>query len=134
MSRAPRTEAEATIQEVLLIDTLQHHRDRTLQHLILERRNPDRSSLPAIPLGDVDTTHRGGLVPAGLEAVEQGLEVHLQMRCVVVRRLSVQSDGPVLSRSGVRRSEKLHVDVMSQAREHHLRRLSGQLGYPLSFR
>ena len=71
MSRAPRAEAEATVPEVLLVDTLQHHHDGPLQHLVLERRNPDGSSLPAIPFRDVDASYGGRDVLAGLEAVEQ---------------------------------------------------------------
>ena len=71
MSRAPRTEAEATVPEVLLVDTLQHHHDGPLQHLVLERRNPDGSSLPAIPFRDVDASHGRRDILAGLEAIEQ---------------------------------------------------------------
>ena len=71
MSRAPRAEAEATVPEVLLVDTLQHHHNGPLQHLVLERRNPDGSSLPAIPFRDVDASHGRRYILAGLEAVEQ---------------------------------------------------------------
>ena len=71
VSRAPRVEAEAAVPEVLLVDTLQHHHHRPLQHLVLERRNPDRSSLPAVPFRDVDAAQGRRGVLAGLEAVEQ---------------------------------------------------------------
>ena len=134
VSRAPRAEAEATVPEVLLVDTFQHHHHGSLQHLVLERRYPDWSSLPAIPFRDVDAAHGRRDILAGLEAVEQRLEVGLQIRRLLVRRLSVQSHRPVFPRYYISRVKHVPVDVVSQAREHHVRCLSGQLGYPLSFR
>ena len=71
VSRAPGAEAEATVPEVLLIDTLQHQHHGPLQHLVLERRNPNRSSRPAVPFRDVDASHGRRNVLAGLEAVVQ---------------------------------------------------------------
>ncbi len=47
MRRAPRPEAVRAVEKVLLVDGLQHHRDRALQDLVLEGRDADRSRLRA---------------------------------------------------------------------------------------
>ena len=58
----------------------------------------DWSSLPAIPFRDVDAAHGRRDILAGLKAVEQRLEVGLQIRRILVCRLSVRSHRPVFPR------------------------------------
>ena len=79
-----------------------------------------------------DPPHRRRPVRAGLRAVEQRPEVVLQVRCVLLRRLSVHARGPVLARAPVRLAQPVDVDVVGQRRERHLRRLPRQRRYPLS--
>ena len=57
--RATRPEAVRAVQEVLLVDGLQQHRDRALQHLILEGRNANGSRLLPISLRDVHAPDGG---------------------------------------------------------------------------
>jgi hypothetical protein len=69
-----------------------------------------------------------------LEAVEQGLEILLQIRRVVFRRLFVHTRDSILAGTLIRLQEKTDVDVVGEAGERHLRRFPRQLRYPLKFR
>ena len=62
MGTASRPKAIGAIQEVLLVDDLQHLAYGVLDQLVLERRNPNRPRLP-LPLGDMDTSERLMAVP-----------------------------------------------------------------------
>src|ERR1022692_4440234 len=67
--RASWPEAERAVQKVLLVNGLQHHRDRALQHLILEGRDAQRAHLATV-FRDVRTPHWRRPVRAGLRAFE----------------------------------------------------------------
>jgi hypothetical protein len=129
--RAARPEAVRAVQEVLLIDGLQGHDDRTLEDLVLERGDADGPGLRSGPLRDVHPPHGRRLVAAGLGPVQQRSEVALQVRCVARRRLSVHPRSPVLTRALVRREHPVDVDVVGGRRQCHLRRSPRQLCYPL---
>jgi site-specific DNA recombinase len=123
--------AVRTVQKVLLVDGFQDHDDRPLKQLVFKRGNPQRPGFWARPLGNVHPPHRRCPVRAGLGAVQQGLQVAQQVLVVVLRRLSVHARGAVFARAQVRCDQPVHVDVVSQRGESHLRRLLRQLGYPL---
>jgi hypothetical protein len=125
--------AVRAVQEVLLVDGVQHHRDRPLKHFVFKGRDPERTRCP-VSLRDFDAPDRRGVVRAGLEAVQQRPEVALQVRRIVRRRLLVYADRAILARLLVGDAEKLHVDVMGQRTNGHLWGLPRQLCYPLQFR
>ena len=136
MRRAPRPKAVRAVEKVLLVDRLEHHGDRALQHLVLEGRDADWPRLRAIALRDVDASHGRRLVACRTSRGRAATEVVLQVRCVLRRR----SAGPRPSRrpcacAGTPRCSQSKVDVMRQRRE---RRLSAHLCasscYPFEFR
>ncbi len=133
--RSPRPEAERAVVEVLLVDRFQQHDDRPLQDLVLQRGNPDRARLGLrAALRNVHTSHRRSLVRAGLGAVEQRLEIRFQVLLVFRSRHSVHAHRPVFARAAVRFAKPVDVHQVGQGSESHLRRLLGQLCYPLLFR
>ena len=54
----------------LLVDGLQHLAHGVLNHLVLERRNPNRPRLDAVPFGNVHPLNRRRPVRARLEAIQ----------------------------------------------------------------
>src|SRR5262245_42914418 len=50
---APAPEAERAVEEVLLVDGLQHHQHCPLQDLVLEGRDADWTCSPVSPFRDV---------------------------------------------------------------------------------
>ena len=130
--RAAGPEAVRAGQEVLLVDRLQHHAHRPLEDLVLEGRYPDGPGLAPVAFGDVAATHRGGLVRARLEAVEQRPEVLLQ--CSSYSR-PVWPSTPVAPSLRVRRNASCSNSMSmwwARLSEGQLRRPPGQFRYPLS--
>src|SRR5271156_6493013 len=80
------------------------------------------------------STHGRCHVRAGFGAVEEVLEVGLQVDLVFVRGLSVHADGPVPACSGMGCEHPFDVDVMRQGREPLVRAIPGEFRDPLSFR
>jgi hypothetical protein len=133
--RSSGPEAIRAVQKVLLVDRFQQHDDRPLQDFILQRRDADGAGLSSRPaFRDVHTPHGGSLVRAGFRAVEQSLQVTLQVLFVFVRRHSVHADRSVLAGSSVRFFQPVDVHQVGQRGERHLRRLFRQSRYPFLFR
>jgi hypothetical protein len=123
-----------TVRELLLVDRLQRHHHRALQHLILERRDSDRPRLRAVALGDMRSSHRRRAVCAGLRSVEQRAEVVLQLRLVLGRGLSVHACCSVLACAAKRLLQPVDVDVTRQGRQRLAGHLPRQFRYPPLFR
>src|SRR5688572_26910418 len=64
--RATTTEAVRAVEKLLLVDGLESHRHRTLQHLVLERRDTDGPGLSSA-LRDVYAAHGRRAIRAGHE-------------------------------------------------------------------
>ena len=126
MRRAMRPEAVRAVKKLLLVDGLQHHRDRALQDLVLEGGNADGSRLRPAPLRDVDPPHRRRPVRARLRAFEKRLEIALQIAPRTPPRFAHPRPCTVLARASVRLAQPVEVDVMGKRRE----RLVGQLPSP----
>jgi len=113
MSTASGAKPVRDVQKVRLVHRFQHHQHRTLEDLILIRGNPQRASLGSRScLGDMHSTHGRCHVRAGFGAVEEVLEVALQVDLVFVRGLSVHADGPVPACPSMGCKHPFHVDVM----------------------
>ena len=110
MRRSSGSEAIRAVQKILLIDRLQHHGDRALQHFVLECRHPNRASLGSIAFGDMHASHRRCVVRSGLGALQQVLQVLLQVRCVLLRVLAVHAPRAVLARAPIRLPEPVFID------------------------
>jgi hypothetical protein len=78
--------------------------------------------------------HGRCVVRAGLRAVEQTLQVALQVPLVVFRGHPVHAHGAILAGALVRFLQPVDVHQVGQRSECHLRRLFRQRCYPLLFR
>ena len=86
MRRSSRPEPIRAVQEVQLVDRLQQHDNRPLENLILQGGNSDGASFrTGTTLRNVHPSYRRSAVRAGLRAVEQVLEVTLQILFVFGR-------------------------------------------------
>jgi hypothetical protein len=132
--RSPRAEAVRAVQEVVLVDGFQHHDDRPLQDLVLERRDPHRPGLAPAAFGEVHPPHRRRPVRAGLGPFQERRQVAPEVRLPVRGRLSVHARGPVFAGAQVGRVQPLQVDVVGQRSESPGRGLLRQLCYPSLFR
>src|SRR5690349_5242436 len=83
MRGATRAKAVREVAKLLLVDLADHHRHRTLQDLVLEGRNTDRTGFCPSVLRDVHSPHRWREVASGLGAVR-----------VLLRALPVDSPSP----------------------------------------
>src|SRR6185436_18835442 len=113
----PRPEAIREAVERLLVHRFENHRNRTLQHLVLEGGDADGTCFHAIALRDVYPPPRRRTICPGLRTVEEQPEVTLQLLRVRLRSDSVDSRGAVLSRSAVCLSYPVRVDVVGQRRQ-----------------
>lgn len=91
-----------------------------MKHFVFEGRDPDWTGVP-VAFRDLHATDRRSAVRSGLEAVEQRLEIALQIDCIFRRRLVVDTHRTVLACLLIGDAEKLHVDVMGQRADGHLR-------------
>jgi hypothetical protein len=135
MCRSSGPETVRTVQKVLLIDWLQQHDDRPLKDLILQGGNSDRASLGSrAAFRNMHTSHRRRAVRAGFRAVEQALQVSLQILFVVSRGHSVYAHRSILAGASIRFLQPVDVHQVGQRGERHLRRLLRQRCYPFLFR
>ena len=82
----------------MLVDGSEHPRDRSLEDLVLERRDADRPRELPIVLRDAHATHGQRVVSTGTKPLQQRPEVLLQAFCILLRSLSVDADRTVLAR------------------------------------
>ena len=131
--RSPGAKPPRAVQEVLLVDRFQHHRDRPLQNLVLKGRYPDRP-LSAVAFRHVRSLHRRRPVRSGLEPLQQVRQIPFQVLAVFLGGLPVNPGRPVPAPPPVGLPQELHVDHVGQGRVHHLSRFSRQFRYPLKSR
>ena len=134
MRRATGLEAVREVVEALLVDRLQEHRHRTLEDLVLERRDPDGARLRPVPFRDVDPPDRRRPVHTGLRPVQERVEVTLQVLGILGGRLTVDADRSVLSGASKRLQKPLEVHVVRQRAQRCLWHLLRQFRYPRLFR
>jgi len=85
MRRAPGSEPIREAEKVRLIDAVEHLHDGTLDDLVLQRRDPQRTQ-PAIRLGDIRPSRRPCAIAAALNLPVQIREVVLQIDPIVLPR------------------------------------------------
>src|SRR5437667_10609784 len=78
MRIATGPEAKRAVPKVLLVDRLQQHHNGPLRHLVLERRNAERT-LTTVRLVDVVTSDRRRAITTRFKTIEQALQVLLQL-------------------------------------------------------
>ena len=119
--------AVRTVQEVLLVDGLQHLAQSILDHLVLECRYAQRPRL-AIVLRDVDTSDRLVTIALRPQPLVQALEVVPQVLSVVFLRDPIHADRRVLTLAVERPVQGQLIEQMGQ-------RVELSVGFPLgSFR
>jgi hypothetical protein len=101
--RSSGPETVRAVQKVLFVDRFQQHNDRPLEYFVLQRRDSKRASLGSrAAFRNVHTPYGRSAVRAGLRAVEQALQVALQILFVIVRGHAVHAHGTVLASAAVR--------------------------------
>ena len=90
MRAAPRSESVGKAEEVDLVDRVEHLDDGTLDDLILQRGNAERSH-PPVRLRDVRSTHRLRPVRPPLEPAGEVPKVGLKILSVVPPRLAIDA-------------------------------------------
>src|SRR5450755_846273 len=87
-----RSETVRETPEVLFVDRVQHLDGGTLDDLVFQRRNAERTKFARFAhLLDVNPTHRPGPVGSSLESMGEILEVCLEVLNVVLPRLAIDS-------------------------------------------
>jgi hypothetical protein len=133
MCRPAWSESVRTGQEVLLVDGLQQHHDRSLRHLVLEGRDAERP-LRTICLGDVAAAHRRSSVATRLDAVEEVEKVRLQLFRIVGRRGSVDARRAILAGSSIGFQHPFQIEDVMQRGERPVAVRPRHVGYPSAFR
>src|SRR5437867_7137220 len=113
MGTASGPEAMRAVQEVLLIDRLQHLTQGLLHELVLERRNPNRPRL-ALALRNVDATDRLMPITLRLQPLVQVLKPHLQILSVLLLRRPIHAHRRTFALAVVGASQGRHIDQMRQ--------------------
>src|SRR6266850_906921 len=131
MLATPWSEPVRKIEKVRFVDSIQHLDRRTLDDLVFQRRDSERS-LPPVGLRDKHSTHRLRSVRSSLQPFGKILEVSLQRLAVVPPRLPVHTGSGFLLQSEVGHPQCFQVvDVVQKRREPQLLILSCCLTYPL---
>ena len=131
MLASPWPEPVGEPEKVGFIDSVQHLDRRTLDDLIFQRRNSERS-LPPVGLGDIHPTHRLRSIRSALQPFGKVLEIYFQLLAVVSPRLPVHARRGFPLQSEVGHAQRvLVVDVVQKRREPQLLILSCCLTYPL---
>jgi hypothetical protein len=116
-------------EEVGFVDGVEHLHRRSLDELVLKRRDAERS-LPPVRLGDVHPTHRLGPVRSALQSMGEALEIILKCLAVVPPRFTVYTSRslPLQLRVGEPQSVD-SVNVMHQSGELYILVRSCRLSY-----
>src|SRR5467141_2533781 len=131
MLAAPWSEPVRKSKKIRFVDGVQHLDRRTLDDLVFQRRDSERS-LPPVGLRDKHSTHRLRSVRSSLQPFGKILEVSLQRLAVVPPRLPVHTGSGFLLQSEVGHPQCFQVvDVVQKRREPQLLILSCCLTYPL---
>ena len=108
-----RPEPKGAVKKVLLVDGFQHVAHGTLDHLVLECRNPDRSRPPSV-FGDVHSSDRLVSIPLRPEPLVQVLEIALQVLPVLVLGDAIHPNRSVLPDAPVGGLQRGHIQQMCQ--------------------
>ena len=108
-----RPEPRGAVKKVLLVDGFQHVAHGTLDHLVLECRNPDRSRPPSV-FGDVHSSDRLVSIPLRPEPLVQVLEIALQVLPVLVLGDAIHPNRSVLPDAPVGGLQRGHIQQMCQ--------------------
>src|SRR6266436_3713270 len=131
MLASPWSEPVRKSKKVGFVDSVQHLDRRSLDDLVFQRRDSERS-LPPVGLRDIHSTHRLRSVRSSLQPFGKVLEIPLQFFAVVPPRFPVHARRSFLLQSEVGHAQCFQVvDVVQERREPQLLILSCCLTYPL---
>lgn len=116
MLAASRPEPVREAEEVFLVDRVQHHYDRTLDHLVLQRGNRQRA-LPAIRLRNEPPPGWLCSVRPPMDPLMQVLDFAIEVRLVVLPRQPVRSGGSIPLEGIECRPQCRDVDVVEECGE-----------------
>jgi hypothetical protein len=124
--RNPLREAE----EVSFVNRVEHFHRCSLNKLVFERRDAERS-LPPIRLRNVYPTHRPGSVRSALQPMGEALEIFLKGLAVVLPRLTVHTGCGVPLQLEVSKAQSVDpLDVMQKSGELYILVQCCRLSYP----
>jgi len=107
-------------EEVGFVDGVEHFHRRSLNKLVFERRDAERS-LPPVRLGNVHPTHRLRPVRSALQSMGEALEILLKGLAVMPPRLTVYTSRRMPLQLEVGKPQSVDpVDVMQQSGELHI--------------
>src|SRR6266404_3603904 len=133
MLAAPWSEPIRKSKKIRFVDGVQHLDRRTLDDLVFQRRDSERS-LPPVGLRDKHSTHRLRSVRSSLQPFGKILEISLQRLAVVPPRLPVHTGSGFLLQSEVGHPQCFQVvDVVQKRREPQLLILSCCLTVGIDF-
>ena len=132
--RPPGPKPVRAVQKLLLIQRLQDHLHRPLQHLVFEGWHTYGAGLAPRALRYVHAPHRWSKVRSRLRSFQQSPEVTPKILGVLLGRLPVHPHRRVFARTLVGFQQPPQVDVIGQRGEAHLRMNPRQLRYPSLFR
>src|SRR6266478_839013 len=131
MLASPWSEPVRKSKKVGFVDSVQHLDRRSLDDLVFQRRDSERS-LPPVGLRDIHSTHRLRSVRSSLQPFGKVLEIPLPFFSVMPPRLPVHARRSFLLQSEVGHAQCFQVVDMVQERcEPQLLILSCCLTYPL---
>jgi hypothetical protein len=117
-------------EEVGFVNGVEYFHRRSLNKLVFERRDAERS-LPPVRLGNVHPTHRLRPVRSALQPMGKVLEIVLKSLAVVPPRLPIDAGRSVPLQLEVGEPQSVDVvDVMQQSREFCILVLCCRLSYP----
>ena len=117
MLAASRPEPIREAEEVGFVDVVEYFHRRSLDKLVLKRRDAERS-LPPVRLGDVHPTHGLRPVRSALQSMGEVLEILLKSLAVVPPRLPVHTGCRVPLQLRISKPQGVDpVDVMHQSGE-----------------
>src|SRR4030095_1710110 len=119
MRTALRPESVREPEKVRFVNRVQHCYDGTLDDFVFQRGNAERP-LPPVRLRDVRAPHRLRSVRASLQPLRQVPQIRLQVRAVVLPRLTVDARCGVSLDREVGRAQTLDVVHMVEERREPL--------------
>src|SRR5215471_14864664 len=112
MWRPGGTKPIRAVEKLLLVDGLQYHRHRPLEHLILKGRHRDRTTSWASLFWNVGTPHRRSVVRSRLETIQQSRQVLVEVLCISLGGLAIDANRPILAGSPIGLLQERYVNVM----------------------
>src|SRR5271157_6497476 len=116
MLAASGTKAVTEPEEVLLVDRVQHLDERTLDDLVLQRGDAERTP-PPVGLRDIPTPRRLRPIGSSVDSAVQVLEASLEVMAVILPRHAIDARSRLALERQVGFPELIAIDVVQERSE-----------------